>query len=185
MKRKNKVVRIVVPIVCMAVLTAGLLWCATAARQAVFNSFEQPVEGLPEIASKTVIFTDEQAAISVVESCADANGEVVAYRVQTAVTGYNSEVPIKLAVTVSADTTVLRGIEVLSQKESEYYGARIKESSFKERFKDRVLPMYLTGEAGRGSHVDGIAGATVTSQAVVKAVNDVAAFVQENYIQVE
>lgn len=185
MKQTNKAVRTIVSIVCMAVASAVLLWGVSMVRSTLFDSFEKPVEGLPEIASATVVFTDDNASISAVETCADASGNVVAYRVQTKVTGYNKEVPISLAVTVSADGTVLRGIEVLSQKESEYYGARIKESSFKERFENRLLPVLLTGQAGRGSHVDGISGATVTSQAVMTAIDDVCAYLQAHYIKGE
>lgn len=179
MKKTSKIWRVVLPLGCMIVLTAVLLLATAGIQQAVWGAFEKPVADMPSIAAVTPMDMSgmESSAVSALSGCYDAGGTLVAYRMETSAIGFNSEVPITLAVTVSADGKVLRGIEVLSQKESEYYGARIKESSFQERFTDRYLPIYLTGQGGRGAHIDGLSGATVTSSAVVNAVNTAGEFV--------
>ncbi len=187
MKRKSKVVRVLLPLLCMVVLSAVLLLSTAAIRQAVWGAFEQPVTDLPTIATTAPldITAIGDTTVSSLLGCYDANGTLVAYTVETSVVGYNAEAPIIMTVTVSADGEVLRGIQVLSQKESEYYGARIKEASFQERFSNRYLPVYLSGESGRGAHVDGLSGATVTSKAVVKAVNLAGEFVRTHFVEGE
>ncbi len=122
-------------------------------------------------------YTVAQHGIEKLEEGYDATGETVAYRVTLETVGYNRNVPIKLTVTVSKDATVLRGIDILKQKESEYYGARIAGDDFKERFVNRYLPVILQGEAGKGAHIEGVSGATVTSTAVFDAINQAKNFV--------
>lgn len=187
MKNTSGIVRVLLPLLCMILLTAVLILSTAAVRQTVWGAFEQPAADQPVITSFSPLDTVEanDMAISAVDGCYDANGTLVAYRLQTETMGFNSDVPITLAVTVSADGTVLRGIDVLSHKESEYYGARITEDDFKNRFTDRYLPVYLTGEAGRGTHIDGISGATVSSKAVVNAVNNAWTFVRTYFIEGE
>ncbi len=185
MKRKSGIVRIVLPLICMVALTAVLLLSTAAIRQAVWGALDEPVVNLPAIASVTPMDMNgmEDPAVSALSGCYDNGGSLIAYRVETSAIGFNSEVPITLAVTVSADGEVLRGIEVLSQKETEYYGARIKESDFQARFTDRYLPVYLTGEGGRGAHIDGLTGATISSKAVVDAVNTAGEFIRAHFVK--
>lgn len=188
MKRKSAIVRWVLPLLGIAVMSAIILLTTAAIRQNVWNALEQPLSGLPSIVSYKSLDTEISTlgtAVSKVEAGVNATGETVAYRLETFVTGFNSEVPIQLAVTISADGNAVRGIEVLSHKETEYYGSRIKDASFKERFVDRNLPLYLTGESGRGAHVDGLSGATISSKAVVNAVNTAADFVRTYIIKGE
>ena len=114
-----------------------------------------------------------------VQTCLDENGEMVGYAVDTWEYGFNSEKPIHLRSIISADGKLLIGIDVLEQHETEYYGDQISESWYPDRFVGRLLPVLSNTESGRGSHVDAISGATYTSNAVVRAIDNASRFVTE------
>lgn len=174
--------KILLIVLLMAALSFGIVLGTAAVRERVWGIYEQPVENLPVIASTSEIplCAAEKADFHAraAYACYDEAGKTVAFRVETQANGYNDAVPIVIGSTVSADGSVLIGIEVLQQKESTYYGARIATSEFSARFSGRRMPLFLTGTAGRGAHVDGISGATLSSQAVVDAVNDAGAWVR-------
>ena len=92
------------------------------------------------------------------------SGNRTGYAVQQVVQGYAG--PVEVIAGLAEDGT-LTGIHVGGSdfKETEGLGARAKEASFTDQFKGQKAPVSL------GENIDAIAGATVTSQAVVKAVN--------------
>lgn len=124
----------------------------------------------------------EDYHVNAADFCYDASGKLVAYTVETWEYGFNSEVPIVIRSTISADGTLLAGIEVVSEKESEYYGDRISEKYYPDRFTGRTFPLLLSSQSGRGSHIDGLAGATFTSNAVMRAIDNAHRFVTEQII---
>ncbi len=183
-KRRRRVVDIIAALG-MVVLSFVVVGLIAATRQRVWGVYEQPVEDLPVIATVTpVSMTDfPSERVTALSYCYDEAGTFVAYRVETQEMGYNPEVPIVIASTITADNRVLVGIEVVGQKESEYYGARIAKKEVPDRLAGRYLPVYLTGTAGRGAHVDGIAGATASSKAVVAAIEDARVFIEHYFLQ--
>lgn len=91
-------------------------------------------------------------------------GNVLGHAVRQTVQGYGG--PIE--VTVGFDSQhVIRGIHVggAEFQETEGLGARAKEPAFTDQFQGQVTPLEL------GQQVEAISGATVTSRAVVDAVN--------------
>lgn len=187
MKKNNVIMRVGLPLLCMILISAVIVLATAGVRQNIWGSLDQPISGLPSITSSAPldVAIPQDSAVKKVEVCRDATESVAAYRVQIETFGFNSEVPIVLNVTISADGTAVREIAVVSHKETEYYGSRIKDASFIERFVDRHLPLCLTGESGRGAHVDGLSGATISSQAVIDAVNEAADFVNVHILNVE
>lgn len=104
--------------------------------------------------------TDGQGFVYAVKQ----GGNVLGHAVRQTVKGYGG--PIE--VTVGFDPQhVIRGIHVggAEFQETEGLGARAKEPAFTDQFQGQVTPLEL------GQQVDAISGATVTSQAVVDAVN--------------
>lgn len=95
---------------------------------------------------------------------AGTGGNVLGYAVQQTVQGYAG--PIEVITAVSSDGTIA-GVHVGGSefKETEGLGARAREADFTDQFKQKTLPVTL------GQDIDAISGATVTSQAVVDAVN--------------
>lgn len=169
----------------MLALSIILIWGTHAVHQRVWGVYERQADTLPEIASVTPVSLEDLAAdddhVIALSYCYDPSDELVAYRVEAYEPGYNADVPIVIASTITADNRLLVGIEVVQQKESEYYGARIATVDFAARFTGRYLPLYLTGTAGRGAHVDGITGATVSSKAVVTAIEDARRFIEIHF----
>ncbi len=117
------------------------------------------------------------------EAAYDASGSLVAYIIKATATGYNAESPSELAVIISADGTLVCGIDVLSQKETEYLGERIATDAFKGQFAGRYLPVVAAGDTAKGSPIDVISKATISSKAVIDAVNRAQEFVLANYGQ--
>lgn len=91
-------------------------------------------------------------------------GRTTGYAVQQTVQGYGGPIEVITAVDTAG---VIQGISVggADFRETEGLGAKAKEPDFTEQFRSKQLPVAL------GSQIDAIAGATVTSQAVVDAVN--------------
>ena len=189
MKKVSKVLRIVLPTAGALLFGALLVFGTAAIREQVWGSLEKPVEGLPAIVSEKEMSLDgleaNAYAVTALARCYDKNESVVAYKVTLTAEGYNKQTPITMSVTVSADGETVRAISIIKQKESQYYGDNIKYPDFAQRFADRRLPVLLTGRDGRGAHVDGVSGATVTSQAVVDAVNHAAQFVCAHFVEGE
>lgn len=104
--------------------------------------------------------TDGQGFVYAVKQ----GGNVLGHAVRQTVKGYGG--PIE--VTVGFDPQhVIRGVHVggAEFQETEGLGARAREPEFTDQFQGQVTPIEL------GRQVDAISGATVTSQAVVDAVN--------------
>ena len=93
------------------------------------------------------------------------NGEAVGYAVTVTPIGYGG--PIPLIVGVSPDYK-LTGVSSLSMYETPGFGARIQtEPEFLEQFAQRGLPL-VYGEHG----LDALAGATVTSDAILEGARE-------------
>ena len=99
----------------------------------------------------------------------DAQGRQVGFMVVTTTRGYKSDIRVQSAFTADSETLV--GIRVLEQDETEYLGTRIQTEEFVSLFAGRRAPMKLWGTATLGSPIDALSGSTVSSQAVVDAVN--------------
>lgn len=94
-------------------------------------------------------------------------GELLGYAAKQTVQGYGG--PIELIVGIRADKT-LAGIHAGGPAfhETEGLGAKVKEHDFTDQFIGKTLPLTL------GKEIDSIAGATITSKAVVDGVNLIA-----------
>lgn len=83
---------------------------------------------------------------------------------------------IKGAITLRRDLKTIENINIISQEETPGLGGRISERSFLEQFKGkRVFPelyLALRQKATRDNEVDSITGASMTSQALIKMINE-------------
>ena len=162
----------------MVLLTAGLLWGSEAWYRAAFGKYETRVAPYGTVTAEQELPLPAYAADYGVRRLAagrDASGALLAYAVETAVEGYAGR-EIVIRAEIQADGELLREMRVLSQKEDRYYGDRIALDSFAERFEGCYLPLLLPGQAGRGCRVDALSGATGSSTAVFRAVNQAYAF---------
>lgn len=100
----------------------------------------------------------------------EVDGELKAF-VSTCI-GYNG--PIDVLVAIDSSTDKLLGIEILEHEESPIYARYIEYDWFLERFKDLGINKYLNLvilEKENPEDVIQVTGATISSQAVVNAVN--------------
>ena len=120
-----------------------------------------PVEPLPERVEEPVY------------QALDSSGNVLGLVYNAIGDGYGG--PVKVAVGVDPDQGQIVGLAVLSHTETAGLGSRIEEPSFRDQFAGK--PVTDPFEVGRD--VDGITAATVSSQAVSRAVGETARGVLE------
>ncbi len=170
----------------MLVLSFAVAYFSKSAYAAEIGKFDAPVEISFTIESTEDVdisgTTAADYSVRAVKKALDGDGNLVAYVVESTVTGYNKEKEIVVASTITADGMTLAGIKVLEQDETEYLGDRISTAEFTDRFTGRYLPVVLTGSSGRGAHVDALSKSTISSAAVLLAVNNAHDFVNAEFI---
>ncbi|MCI9639782.1 FMN-binding protein [Anaerovoracaceae bacterium 41-7] len=175
----------VISLVVMIAVSAAVIFGSEAIYGSANKKYTEPVEVDFTIAStQDIDIAGTNAAdynVTAVEEAYDTAGALVGYVVKGTTVGYNAEEPIELAVTISADGTLVLGIDVLRQKETEYLGEKIATDAFKGQFTGRYLPVVIAGETAQGSPIDAISKATISSKAVVDGVNRAQEFVLANY----
>ncbi len=171
-----------ISLIVMLAASAALIFASDRVTAAVYGPYQES-QPVPAVASMTEMdisgYEADDYQVEMAQTCLDESGAVVGYAVDTWEYGFNSEKPIHLRSTISADGSLLIGVEVLEQHESEYYGDQIGENWYPDRFNGRLLPVLSSSESGRGSHIDGISGATYTSNAVLRAISNASRFVTE------
>ncbi len=162
----------------LAVLVVlGAVWWYGAARQDAMGRHEAAVR-IAETRELPVSRQQRQLyGVTAAAEALDESGQVAGYTVITERQGYKST--LRVRSTFTADGLLLAGIEVLEQHETEYLGERVATDEFAAGFSGRQLPLKLWTEVTVGSPIDGISGATVSSRAVVEAVNNAHRFVTE------
>ncbi len=165
----------------MLAVSVGTVFAAAVWYNAVRADYLTPTEGVvvPLSVAKVIPITAQEKDTYHVDSAAqaeDAAGQVTGYLVITTARGYKSD--IRVQTTFAADGETLAGIHVLSQNETEYLGTRIATAEFTSRFVGRRAPMKLWDTATLGSPIDALSGSTISSQAVVDAVNNAYAYLQ-------
>jgi Na+-transporting NADH:ubiquinone oxidoreductase subunit C len=79
-------------------------------------------------------------------------------------------------ITLNADLKTIESIRIISQEETPGLGGRISEESFLAQFKKKILSpelvLVLRRKASRANEVDAISGASMTSSALVKMINE-------------
>lgn len=163
-------------VVSVGVVPLSAVWYNTARAEQL-----TPAEGVvvPIAVARIMDVTTQDKRTYRVESAAqteDTAKQVTGYVVITAAHGYKSD--IRVQTTFAADGDTIAGIRVLSQNETEYLGSRVESAEFTSLFAGRRAPMKLWDSATFGSPVDAISGATISSQAVVDAINNAHKFLQ-------
>jgi len=116
---------------------------------------------------------ETSAAAALYEIAADpASGGPAVYAVVHSGPGLWGE--ITAVVGFKSDFSAMTGIEFIEQSETPGLGARIAEPWFKEQFRGKMGPFTVVpeGTAARPDEMDGITGATRTSDFVRQIIND-------------
>jgi RnfABCDGE-type electron transport complex G subunit len=179
--RRYRGARRLAAFVLMLAVSIGVVFTAAVWYRAARADYLTATEGVtvPLSVARVIPVTAEEAAAYHIESAVQAEddaGRVTGYLIITTARGYKSD--IRVQTTFAADGKTVAGIRVLSQDETEYLGTRVESTEFTSLFTGRRAPMKLWGTAVFGSPIDALSGSTVSSQAVLDAVNNAYAFLQ-------
>lgn len=128
------------------------------------NEKQKEIEAIAAIFGEDITVGEEQTADSPVKKLTPVSRGGVPLGYVVSVTGSGFGGTIDIIVGVASDGSVL-GVQILSHSETPGLGARITEETFLSRFSS-AKPPYIIGE-----NLDAIANATISSRAVVAAVN--------------
>lgn len=113
--------------------------------------------------------------ITVCEGTDDA-GNTVGYVFTSGAKGYGGTVAVMVGLDSEGTVT---GIEILSHSETPGLGANATGESFKNNFKGKSGILTVNKNSNDGQNVQAITAATITSKAVVSAVNSITAAFEE------
>ena len=137
-----------------------------------------------EKASRMLVLPEgkEYGEVTTLESgityCIGTNeaGEEVGYVFTTGAKGYGGTVSVMVGI---AKDGTITGIEILSHAETPGLGANAVKPEFKDRFIGKSGELTVDKNSNDGQNVQAITAATITSKAVVSAVNAVTAAYEE------
>ncbi len=115
--------------------------------------------------------------VTAVDKCLDDDGELMAYAVTGYGEGFCGRVTVRCYFDLKGKTLI--GIQVVDQIETVGQGAEIADSPYVQRFEYAKMPVWFyDGTVAEedmpqqdGTRIDTLTGATVSSNAVVEAVN--------------
>ena len=109
------------------------------------------------------------------------DGSLVGYTIKAIPKGYAG----KVEVLVGIDTNgVITGMTIGDHQETPGFGADAEQPEFKDQYKDKTIDMDLVVTkkgASQENEIDSIAGATITSKAVTKGVNEAMEYFKNNF----
>ncbi len=129
-----------------------------------------------EIKSRQVVFADAKSfgeaeiladGTSVVAALDDA-GNVIGHVVVNTTKGYGGDISVMTGVDSEGKVT---GVNILSHAETAGLGAKAAEQDFRDRFLGHIKGITVSKDKAGENSIDAITGATITSRAVVDAVN--------------
>lgn len=129
--------------------------------QVIPNAQFEPVYGTsvnPETGEKTILYYQAK----------DTSGKLLGYAFIANSQGHKGEIAVIGGI--DPQYSKLVGISILSQQETPGLGSRIIESQWTNQFKD--IPVEKIKLKNEGGAIDGITGATVSSKAVMNALNN-------------
>ncbi|WP_340820467.1 Rnf electron transport complex subunit RnfG [Methanolobus sp. WCC4] len=97
----------------------------------------------------------------------DSSGNIIGYAFFQQHAG--AQAPLVVAGGVDSTFSTVRGMDVLSHEETPGLGAKIVDDPFRSQFVD--IPTSSLALSSSGGSIDSITGATISSQAVIDALN--------------
>ena len=98
----------------------------------------------------------------------DESGATIGYVVVNIAKGYGGDISVMTGVDTEGKVT---GVNILSHSETAGLGAKAAEASFRDKFVGLVNGITVSKDKAGENSIDAITGATITSRAVVNAVN--------------
>ena len=98
----------------------------------------------------------------------NADGGIIGYVVVNSEKGYGGDISVMTGVDADGKVT---GVNILSHGETAGLGANATNESFRDQFKGLVNGITVSKDKAGENSIDALTGATITSRAVVRAVN--------------
>jgi RnfABCDGE-type electron transport complex G subunit len=145
-------------------------------KMAVLSALSVPLEDrtVEEVFASAIRELDTEAGVIYLSSAEDEmdGSPGLAFKVS----GPGFWGPISMLLAVDMKDFSIRGIEIIEQEETPGLGARIEEPSFREGFRGKLLTKAIRmrgkGEEAGPNDVAAITGATISSKAVERIVNE-------------
>lgn len=131
---------------------------------------EKEMESRKEVFPEAAGFGEEiktENGTSVVDAL-DAQGNVIGKVVVNREKGYGGDITVMTGVTSGGEVA---GVNVLSHNETPGLGANSTSRDFRDRFIGLVKGVAVSKDRAGKNSIDALTGATITSRAVVEAVN--------------
>ncbi len=170
MKNNNSVLKMVLTLVVIAVVSAGAM--------SYVNKITAPIIAQRDAqklqnALGEVLKADGFSVISETESLtvyeAVTAGEISGYCIVNLSAGYGGDLKIMTGVDLNGAVT---GVSILSHSETAGLGANADKPEFKEQYKGKTSEISVSKTKASENEIKALSGATVTSEAVTKAVNE-------------
>jgi electron transport complex protein RnfG len=175
---------IIVTAVTLALAGANELTKDTIAAQEKIDRANALMEVFPEAVSfedlTPEFVTDETPVVKSVYKALDGDKALMGLVIISIAKGYGGDITVMSGITL--DSAVL-GVKVLADNETPGLGKKVNEVSFCSQFTGRIPGKFFSlqqGETGR-NEIDAVTGATISSAAIVDALNSALAFADSVY----
>lgn len=176
MKKKMNPKEVLVPavalfIICVVATALLALTNSVTSGKIAQNASEKETASRAEVLPEAKSFDEVQAfGESGVTYCAGKNeaGEKIGYVFTSSAKGYGGDVLVMTGVDKDGKIT---GVNILSHSETPGLGANSVKPEFRERFNGKSGVLEVDKNSNDGQSVQAITAATITSRAVVGAVN--------------
>jgi electron transport complex protein RnfG len=95
--------------------------------------------------------------------------EIIGYIFTTTTKGYGGDVSVMTGIDIDGKVT---GVSILSESETAGLGKKANDKSFTDQYSGLEKGIEVTKDSVKGNEIKAITGATITSKAVTKAVNE-------------
>lgn len=172
--KKMNLKEILIPTIALFVIclvaTALLAFTNSATQDKIAQNAIQTENASRKIVLPSGASFSEVEALDDVSYCigSDETGNEVGYVFTSGAKGYGGTVSVMVGVDLEGNIT---GVEILSHSETPGLGANAVKQDYKDRFVGKNGTLTVDKTSNEGQNVQAITAATITSKAVVAAVN--------------
>lgn len=172
---RNNIFKMVLVLTLTGLLTGGVLagFYTIASPRIEYNRLQELKRAIFTVLPEARDYKEVKRDGMVIYEGMDEKGGLVGYAFIAEGRGFSG--PIRMMVGMEKGFLKLKDMKVLEEKETPGLGTRIEESPFKDQFKGLAIePMieYIKNRRPeRPNQVQAITGATITTKAVVEALN--------------
>lgn len=157
---------------------AHSMTAAPIAAQAIIQRDNALNAVLPDATFEELTIADAENYPKILQVFAgkDASGQLKGYAFMLTNKGYGGAVTLVAGI---ATDDKISGIDIISHSETPGLGANADRDFFKDEFKDKAAEQLAVSKSNNdGQNIEALSGATITSTAVVGAVNEAVSYYQ-------